>query len=354
MLLAYDANGNTLTDAQGRSFTWDFENRLTQAVVPGQNGGTTTFKYDPFGRRIQKSGPPGTTNYVYDGFSAAEETDGSGNFTARYVSGPSLDEPFAQSRGVAASYYQADAIGSITSLDDPNGSGVGTYAYDSYGRVVASSGTVTNAYRFTGREFDAETGLYFYRARYYDQNLGRFINEDRIRFRGGVDFYWYTRNSPTDLRDPSGNEPPPPTMVQTLLNILPDSELLSWSGGQYILVHRPCPEVARLLEAQGFETGFLPPFVNPFDHAGGLEFRTRGGGGGPGLHFRMPSPPDPTEPLNMGGGLSPCPPSNCVLDQFHIDPHNPLGGDQLGHFEDFLNSHGITYDGFVGFLEQNF
>ncbi len=40
-----DANGNTLTDAQGRSFTWDFENRLVQAVVPGTNGGTTTFKY---------------------------------------------------------------------------------------------------------------------------------------------------------------------------------------------------------------------------------------------------------------------------------------------------------------------
>ena len=62
-----DANGNTLTDAQGRSYTWDFENRLTQAVVPGTNGGTTTFKYDPFGRRIQKSGPLGTTNYLYDG-----------------------------------------------------------------------------------------------------------------------------------------------------------------------------------------------------------------------------------------------------------------------------------------------
>jgi len=49
----------------GKSYTWDFENRLTQAVVPGT--GTTTFKYDPFGRRIQKSGPLGTTNYLYDG-----------------------------------------------------------------------------------------------------------------------------------------------------------------------------------------------------------------------------------------------------------------------------------------------
>jgi YD repeat-containing protein len=53
--VAYDANGNTLSDPSGKSYTWDFENRLTQAVVPGTNGGTTTFKYDPFGRRIQKS-----------------------------------------------------------------------------------------------------------------------------------------------------------------------------------------------------------------------------------------------------------------------------------------------------------
>jgi YD repeat-containing protein len=53
--VAYDANGNTLSDASGKGYTWDFENRLTQAVVPGTNGGTTTFKYDPFGRRIYKS-----------------------------------------------------------------------------------------------------------------------------------------------------------------------------------------------------------------------------------------------------------------------------------------------------------
>jgi len=75
---AYDANGNTLSDAQGRSFTWDFENRLTQAVVPGTNGGTTTFKYDPFGRRIQKSGPLGTTNYLYDGTTIEDELDNIG------------------------------------------------------------------------------------------------------------------------------------------------------------------------------------------------------------------------------------------------------------------------------------
>ena len=62
---ADDNNGNTLTDVSGKSYTWDFENRLVSAVVPGT--GTVIFKYDPFGRRIQKSGPLGATNYLYDG-----------------------------------------------------------------------------------------------------------------------------------------------------------------------------------------------------------------------------------------------------------------------------------------------
>jgi hypothetical protein len=75
LLIAYDANGNTLSDPSGKSYTWDFENRLTQAVVSGTNGGTTIFKYDPFGRRIQKSGPLGTTNYLYDGPNLLEEFD---------------------------------------------------------------------------------------------------------------------------------------------------------------------------------------------------------------------------------------------------------------------------------------
>ena len=89
--ISYDANGNTLSDAQGRGFTWDFENRLTQVVNPGV--GTTTFRYDPFGRRIQKSGPLGATIYLYDGENSVEEVDFGGNVLARYAQGVALDEP---------------------------------------------------------------------------------------------------------------------------------------------------------------------------------------------------------------------------------------------------------------------
>lgn len=75
-----DANGNTLTDSGGKSYTSDFENRLAQVVNPGV--GTTTFRYDPFGRRIQKSGPLGTTNYLYDGQIVVEELDQNGGVLA--------------------------------------------------------------------------------------------------------------------------------------------------------------------------------------------------------------------------------------------------------------------------------
>jgi YD repeat-containing protein len=92
----YDANGNTLSDPSGKSYTWDFENRLTQAVVPGT--GTVTFRYDPFGKRIQKSSPLGTTNYLYDGANTVEEVDANGNVLARYTHPLALDEPLAEVR----------------------------------------------------------------------------------------------------------------------------------------------------------------------------------------------------------------------------------------------------------------
>jgi RHS repeat-associated protein len=204
----YDANGNTLSDAQGRSFTWDFENRLIQVVNPGINGGTTTFRYDPFGRRIQKSGPLGTTNYLYDGMDASanviDEVNNAGNVLGAFTLGPGIDRPLAESIAGAASYYEQDGLGSVTSLSSAAGALANTYAYDSYGRLTASTGNLANPFQFTGRDFDAETQLNFYRARYYDDSVGRFVSEDPSEFEGGTDFYAYVRNNPATWIDPLG------------------------------------------------------------------------------------------------------------------------------------------------------
>ncbi len=170
----------------------------------GTNGGTTTFKYDPFGRRIQKSGPLGTTNYVYDRMGLVEEVDNSGNVLARYTQGKSMDKPLAQFRSGSMSYYQQDGLGSVTSLSNSASSVAETYTYDSYGKPTASTGTLVNPFQYTGREFDSETDIYYYRARYFDPSAGRFLNQDPIRFGGGVNFYAYTRNNPVVRTDPFG------------------------------------------------------------------------------------------------------------------------------------------------------
>jgi RHS repeat-associated protein len=205
----YDANGNTTskTDSSGTTtYTWDYDNRLTSATLPGSSG-TVTFKYDPFGRRIYRSSSSGTSIYAYDGDNLIEETNATGAMVARYSQGLSTDEPLATLRSSATSYYEQDGLGTVTSLSNAPGALAQTYTFDSFGNQTSSSGSLTNQLRYTGHDFDTETTLYYMRARYFDPAGGRFISEDPLRFPGGIDFYTYAANSPTNLNDPFGFEP---------------------------------------------------------------------------------------------------------------------------------------------------
>ena len=166
-----------------------------------------TFKYDAFGRRVQKFSDATnvTTNYIYDGANILEELDASGNVVARYTQGAGVDEPLAMQRGSSTYYYQADGLGSITSLSDSSGVTAATYQYDPYGNALGGTGSITNPFRFTGREYDSlETGLYYYRARYYDPSVGRFLSEDPVEFKSGINFYRYVDDNPINATDPSG------------------------------------------------------------------------------------------------------------------------------------------------------
>ena len=202
----FDYNGNTLTKVVGSnttSFAWDFENRLTSVTLPG-SGGTVSFKYDPFGRRIYKSSSSATSVYAYDGDNLIEETNSSGTAVARYSDGLNIDEPLAMLRSSATSYYNADGLGTITSLANTAGSLAETYTFDSFGNQTASSGSLTNPFQYTAREFDSETSLYYYRARYYDTATGRFLSEDPTGFKADPNFYRYAANAPIVWRDPNG------------------------------------------------------------------------------------------------------------------------------------------------------
>ena len=203
---AYDNNGNTTsktTSAGTTSYTWDFENRLASVTLPG-TGGTVNFEYDPFGRRIYKSSPAGTYIYVYDGADVIQELGSSGNLLSSYTQGLGVDQPLALYQGAGTSYFHADGLGSVTSLTDPTGAVATSYVYDSFGNLTASTGTATNPFQYTGREIDSETGLYYYRARYYDPTVGRFLSEDPLGFTATVNFYTYAHDNPALAVDPLG------------------------------------------------------------------------------------------------------------------------------------------------------
>jgi RHS repeat-associated protein len=227
----YDNNGNTTskTDSTGTTnYTWDYENRLTSVTLPA-SGGTVSFKDDPFGRRIYKSSSSGTSIYAYDEDNLTEETNSSGAAVARYTQTENIDEPLAMLRSGATSFYHTDGLGSISSLTNASGALAQTYTYDSFGKATASSGSLTNPFQFTAREFDSDTGLYFYRARYFAAPSGRFLTEDPLGFDDGTNFYPYVGNNPTNLNDPLGlyklkpkkhPVPPPSPQLDKFLNCL--------------------------------------------------------------------------------------------------------------------------------------
>ncbi len=220
----YDAEGNLIrrTATATGSYTvyqYDHRNRMTDATNYTSAGTVTQdvdFAYDVFDRRITKTvdadgaGPlaPVTTHTVYDGQHAWADLDAAGNVVARYLFGPSIDEIAARwtpTSGTA--WYVTDQLGSVRHLLNATGAIVNSIIYDSFGNIVSQSNpTAGDRFTFTGREFDVELGYYYYRARYYDASLGRFISQDPIGFAAGdSNLYRYVSNSPLTFVDPSGN-----------------------------------------------------------------------------------------------------------------------------------------------------
>lgn len=228
----YDNNGNMTSDGT-HTYQYNYNNRL----ISVDNGTTATYKYDALNRRIQKvvvsSGS--TTNYYYCGNQVIEERNASNVVQATYLFGISVDDVLQMQRGSNTYYYHKNHLGSVVALTNATGSVVERYEYDPYGQPtiydatnnVLNQSALGNAILFTGRDYDYETGLYYYRARTMHPGLGRFIQHDPLMYVDGLNMYSYVMNNPLNYIDSYGldcNKCNLPPTVEKIVNTIENVE----------------------------------------------------------------------------------------------------------------------------------
>jgi len=197
---SHDANGNLASKNCGGAFTaytWDSRNRLTGVSGPGLDA---AYVYDALSRRLSRTINGVKTTYVYDGAQAIAETKA--GVPAALLTGLAVDEAIAQFSTSNALHFLTDALGSVILELGTDGVERTSRAYSPYGEASMQGVNSENSSTYTAREQDGP--LYFYRARYYDPQLKRFISSDPIGISGGLNTYSYAASSPTSLRDPFG------------------------------------------------------------------------------------------------------------------------------------------------------
>jgi RHS repeat-associated protein len=196
-----DSNGNLTTKTEGPDtwgYEWNARNELTR--VTKNSVEQARFTYDPLGRRVEKAVGGVATSYVYDGASIVREIRATAQ--RKYVHGFGMDEPLAWEEGAALSYFHADGLGSVVRVSSSTGDVSSARQYDAWGNLEVGSGD--SGFAYTGREWDPETGLYYYRARYYDAKAGRFLSQDPLGLLAGINLFAYVLGNPVVLTDPSG------------------------------------------------------------------------------------------------------------------------------------------------------
>src|SRR5262249_16361264 len=190
----YDANGNltTKTDSFGVwQYFYDRENRLISVMKPGAV--VINYKYDALGRRIER-GKNGAewTRFSYDGLDVVRDQNSDGS-TVEYGNADLDDKLWQRKSDGTTHFFVSDHQGSTRALTDETGGVLSSGSYDAFGN---GAGSTLTRYGYTGREHDTDTGLLYYRARWYDPVQGRFINEDPIGLAGGINYYRYVDNNP--------------------------------------------------------------------------------------------------------------------------------------------------------------
>jgi len=213
--ITYDSMGNIATKYNKlnktlNTYTFNVRNQLIQFTKQDENNQTTktlTYTYDAFNRRVSKTEDNTTQKYLYDGDDIIAILDDQDQVIATITHDESIDTPLSITNANGTFYYHRDHQGSIVALTDSTGAVVESFQYDNhYGTITNHTKTIetNNPYAYTGRELDTPE-LYYYRARYYDPTIQRFVSEDPIGFSSG-DFNWYryVGNRPVSLVDPLG------------------------------------------------------------------------------------------------------------------------------------------------------
>lgn len=200
-LYTYDAEGNLRTRTERAlgavtSYTWDADHRLRSVSLP--DGSAQTYRYDPLGRRIEVAGGGGVRRFAYGaGQNRSVQFDAHNQVERSLVSGPGFDSYLGQRSNDESTYFQQDAIRSITSTT----SGVGAVtARNAFGAFGSDQGALTEGFGFAGRPKDAGGGLDM-RAREYDPETGVFMSEDPVK---ALNRRQYARNNPVSFTDPTG------------------------------------------------------------------------------------------------------------------------------------------------------
>jgi RHS repeat-associated protein len=213
----YDAFGNLTKKTEKASgnyklYTWNVWDQLTKVESFDSDDKSlkkVEFAYGPLGRRLFKT-VDGTTEkrYLYSGSNMIAIMEGY-NLTLikRFIYDEAIDAPLSMVdvANTQNYYYHKDHLGSIVGLSDSVPNSTEYYTYDAYGKTVKYSNIDTgNPFAYTGREMD-DKDLYYYRSRYYDPTVGRFLSEDPIGFNSGdFNFYRYVRNDPVNYNDEDG------------------------------------------------------------------------------------------------------------------------------------------------------
>jgi len=178
-------------------------------VVAAIKTGFTLMGYDANDYRVRKS----NQLYHLEGENLEATYDSAGTLQNKYLRGVVVDEIVngytyhSSNPNDWTNYtFHHDHLNSVTALTGHTGTVDETTTYDAFGNPTLTLPGTGNDLLYTGREYDQETGLYYYRARYYDPEIGQFTSEDPLRFKAGINFYSYCNNNPINCNDPSGLE----------------------------------------------------------------------------------------------------------------------------------------------------